>query len=476
VIEKDELRNLIGNVAHDLKTPIQALMVEVDGLQVEIDSIMHLFPADSPHYDSVSHLTNESQKYIDSLRDIYQFAMMAINRAIEFRKTAAGLALMPVDETFHLPHAIGWAVKRFADNPSGVKIRQENYINNLSEFCPYVTSDKHWMIENILTLLSNACKFTSKGDIVVRTDIVTSRNVIHNGESQLPRSTVHFDDMNMLYERVGFEDNMTSNPDGEYFVRIVVEDTGIGLPKDAVSGLFQPHSHSKRLTGGTGLGLFSLAKHSEVLKGACGMYTRSDGLSGCGFWFTFPYRPDIGAWTNCDGSLLWKPSTRRVANSSVRVRGHSDNSTNDLSMSNRSISNELRSAISVEEKKQLVLVVDDSSLVLKTTTRMLRKEGYIVETAQNGEEALELMKTNSYYFVLSDIQMPVMDGLDMTLNIREIERENLLDRVPNYIIGMSANSDAETRKQALTSGMDVFVPKPVRMLELVKWLPSTQSV
>jgi CheY-like chemotaxis protein len=259
-------------------------------------------------------------------------------------------------------------------------------------------------------------------------------------------------------------------------VRIVVEDTGIGVSEDAVGGLFQPHSNSKRLTGGTGLGLFSLAKHSEVLKGACGMYTRSDGLSGCGFWFTFPYRPDIGAWSNCDGSLLWKSSTRRAANSSMRVPRHSDNSTNDLSMSHCSIINELSSANSVEEKKKIVLVVDDSSMVLKTTSRMLRKEGYIVETAQNGEEALELMKTNSYYFVLSDIQMPVMDGLDMTLNIREIERRNSLDRVPHYIIGMSANSDAETRKHALTSGMDVFIPKPVRMLELVKWLPSTESV
>ena len=187
---------------------------------------------------------------------------------------------------------------------------------------------------------------------------------------------------------------------------------------------------------------------------------------------------------NCDGSLLWKSSTRRVDNSSVRVHGSSRTDDDDdddgyddgdLTMT-KSRTKSSSSIISVEANNRVVLVVDDSSLVLKTTTRMLRKEGYIVETAQNGEEALELMKTNSYYFVLSDIQMPVMDGLDMTLNIREIERENLLDRVPNHIIGMSANSDAETRKQALTSGMDVFVPKPVRMLELVKWLPSTQSV
>jgi signal transduction histidine kinase len=94
-LEKDHLRNLIGNVAHDLKTPLQAFMSELSGLQIEVDSILlHWCSTRGQSSDIISKvLTNvdEMQKYLNSLRDIYQFMMMAINRAIDFRKAAAGL-------------------------------------------------------------------------------------------------------------------------------------------------------------------------------------------------------------------------------------------------------------------------------------------------------------------------------------------------------------------------------------------------
>ena len=126
-IEKDELRNLIGSVAHDLKTPLHALMGELDGLQSEVDAVKQQVlgltllanPAVTTHASLITSRTTEAQKYIDSLRDIYQFMVMAINRAIEFRKTTAGLALLASNETFHLQKAVHWAVDRFASNPSG---------------------------------------------------------------------------------------------------------------------------------------------------------------------------------------------------------------------------------------------------------------------------------------------------------------------------------------------------------------------
>jgi CheY-like chemotaxis protein len=121
---------------------------------------------------------------------------------------------------------------------------------------------------------------------------------------------------------------------------------------------------------------------------------------------------------------------------------------------------------------RVVLVVDDSALILKATSRMLIKEGFEVETAQNGEEALELLRNNAYFFVLSDIQMPVMDGLEMAQRIRQLEKdESTMLLRPHYIVGMSANSDAETRDDSLASGMNFFIPKPVRMNELVKVIP-----
>jgi two-component system, sensor histidine kinase RetS len=122
--------------------------------------------------------------------------------------------------------------------------------------------------------------------------------------------------------------------------------------------------------------------------------------------------------------------------------------------------------------------VDDSALILKTTKRMLEKEGYEVKVAQNGAESLALMKKNHYQFVLTDIQMPFMDGIEATRRIREHEANCQGDGLtfPNQvIIGMSADSSVETKSQAILCGMDSFLPKPVHESKLRSVLAEISS-
>ena len=76
-------------------------------------------------------------------------------------------------------------------------------------------------------------------------------------------------------------------------IRIEIEDSGIGISEDMMSNLFNPFKQAQRLAGGTGLGLYSLAKRIEALGGDYGVNRRSDGQSGSLFWFTIPYRPDV---------------------------------------------------------------------------------------------------------------------------------------------------------------------------------------
>jgi signal transduction histidine kinase/ActR/RegA family two-component response regulator len=470
-IEKDELRNLIGSVAHDLKTPLHALMGELDGLQAEVDAIKQQLigltllqsPAVTTHTNMITARSAEAQKYIDSLRDIYQFMVMAINRAIEFRKTAAGLSLLASNETFHLSKAVEWAVDRFSSNPSGVPIRVE-MSPVFNECCPFLITDKHWMTENILTLLSNACKFTSKGEIVLRMALIA-----WEGDPMLKESCLNdalsIEGKVATYRRVTAE-WMADHPDENVCVHIEVEDTGIGVSPESVHKLFRPFGNIQQGAGGTGLGLFSLAKRTEVLEGRCGMHKRGDGASGCCFWFNFPYVPDAIAWQD--------------SNSASDTNSHTDvmkaqllkgNLSNDMTLTPEdNVANTGQKDLS----NKVVLVVDDSSLILKTTSRMLVKEGFEVETAQNGEEALKLMRSNLYLFVLSDIQMPVMDGLEMAQRLRQLEKDNAtsgnISHRPQHIVGMSANSDAETRDDSLSSGMNSFIPKPVRIGELLKHL------
>ena len=162
------------------------------------------------------------------------------------------------------------------------------------------------------------------------------------------------------------------------------------------------------------------------------------------------------------------------------------------------------------------LVVDDSPSILKVLGRALISKKYLVETADNGSIGLNLLiegyDSDRYDVVLMDLQMPVMDGIESVRRYREFESSKMTvietdvetdrghletlefpqsvnseDQVPAInsnvcrtvrhtrmkkllIIGMSANSDEETKNCALAAGMNYFLPKPFSILELLRLL------
>ena len=454
--ERDQLRSMIGNVAHDLKTPLQAFVAELEGLNAALSNIRRLAEGNrslgpGSAWDEVLHHASESLDYVTSLKDIYQFMMLAINRMIDYRKATAGLKLLASNETFHLPQAMGWALARFTSRLTDNEIKLTCHSN--TDICPHVISDKHWLVENILSLTSNACKFTPSGTISVRCAIVED-------VSESKQDIVSFDLPKDLYRPVA--DNILAaaqkddNTTNAYFVLVEVEDSGIGVPTHKVRSLFQPFGQAQRRSGGTGLGLFSLRNRMEVLGGRCGVYNRTDGESGACFWFCFPYVADFG------GSADLSPSQTTVNRTSIDEPGE-----------------KVEGCLG---KGLKVLVVDDSMIILKTTAKMLEKEGFQVYTEKNGASSLEVMKTTAYDFVLTDIQMPIMDGIESTRRFRSYENDMNVGeqcrayRKRQYIIGMSANADAETRKEALESGMDDFLSKPVRMDALAHVLPFLSPV
>lgn len=117
-----------------------------------------------------------------------------------------------------------------------------------------------------------------------------------------------------------------------------------------------------------------------------------------------------------------------------------------------------------------ILLVEDNALNSEIAQSLLEMHGMAVETAENGEIAVEMFAASEpgyYYAVLMDIRMPVMDGLEATRQIRRMDREDS-SAVP--ILAMTANAFDEDRKQAGEAGMSGYLVKPLEIKELLEAL------
>ena len=119
-------------------------------------------------------------------------------------------------------------------------------------------------------------------------------------------------------------------------------------------------------------------------------------------------------------------------------------------------------------KGKKVLMVDDNELNLKIGVLQLKQQGMIVDTALNGQLAVDMIRANgmdAYDFILMDIQMPVMNGYEATSIIRKLPGGDKLK-----ILAFSANAFEEDREKSLNAGMDGHIAKPLKVKELLSEL------
>jgi signal transduction histidine kinase/CheY-like chemotaxis protein len=125
-----------------------------------------------------------------------------------------------------------------------------------------------------------------------------------------------------------------------------------------------------------------------------------------------------------------------------------------------------RHTIHEEGRKLRVLLAEDNAVNQLLAVRLLEKHGYGVTVANNGSEAVSALDRENFDVVLMDVQMPEMDGFEATSAIRN--REMITGRARQPVIAMTAHAFAGDRERCLRAGMDGYVSKPFRIVDLLK--------
>jgi PAS domain S-box-containing protein len=120
-----------------------------------------------------------------------------------------------------------------------------------------------------------------------------------------------------------------------------------------------------------------------------------------------------------------------------------------------------------------ILVVEDNIINQRLAEHLLRNRGHAVTIANNGREALAVLERQRFQLALVDVQMPEMDGLQLTAAIREKEKSTG-EHLP--IIAMTAYAMKGDRERCLEAGMDGYVPKPINSKQLFELIAGVQSV
>jgi PAS domain S-box-containing protein len=262
----------------------------------------------------------------------------------------------------------------------------------------------------LLNLLSNAVKFTETGGIEMRVQGVRDGEAVR--------------------------------------VRFTVADTGIGIEPEQIDKLFaafeQADSATTRRFGGTGLGLAITRHLAQLMGGDAGVV--SERGRGSRFWFEA--RLEL-AQDERTGDTVFGDDSEADPGEALRV---------------------LESRLRQRHAGARVLLVEDNAANLEVALEWLRTAGLHTEVALTGEEAVHLARDNRYDLILMDVQLPGIDGLQATREIRALPAHR-----DTPVLSMTANAFGEDRRACEQAGMQDHVVKPVdpELLygALLRWLP-----
>ena len=367
-------------------------------------------------------LNVEQQDFVKTIKDSGDSLLMILNDILDFSKIESQ-KLELESKSFHLEEVVMGICKLLErqTQEKGIALRYAIAPDTPNT----IIGDRLRLRQVLLNLVGNALKFTEAGQVLI---LVNGQYL--NG------------------------DNLTH--DRKYQLKFEIVDTGIGIPSDRIDKLFQPFTQAdasiSRKYGGTGLGL-SISKRLVELMGGTIWVESLGQVNGhpCADW-----QPK----TQLQGSTFHFTITVSHDGAIASNQGVSDLYTDELLIDQ-----------TLSQKFPLrILLVEDNKVNQMIANKLLDKLGYAIDIVNNGQEALQAIKTQSYDLIFMDLQMPEMDGLTATKLIR---KHSPSDGDYIQIVAMTANAMEEDRQICLDAGMDDYVSKPINIQQLIDILSKT---
>jgi len=395
--EKNSVKSsFLAAVSHELRTPLNSILGFAELLIDETKRIPEL-------NEKLNFIYNEGKRLTLIINDILDFSKISDNKLeLHYEFFSIDDLIIKLKNLFD---------SRCRDKNIDFKIICD------PEMPKFLNGDLLRILQIMINLIGNAIKFTPSGHIAIQ---------------------FSYDTKSCVW-------------------KIIVKDTGIGVPEEFQKKIFSPFEQTdgsvQKKYGGTGLGLSITLNLVKLMRG--NIFIESKLNEGTAFIIKLP--------------LVFKRTYEEVFSASLGPA-----TIDNLEIDEKSAKEEIKrfsekimepdGGVKTGKQEKKVLIVDDNPQILKLLTFILSKSGCEVIKAVNGSEALLILEhTKNISLVFMDLMMPEMDGFTAIKNIRNIEKFN---DIP--VVAVSAKNIP--KKEAINSGFNDFIKKPFTRPDILETL------